>query len=535
MIEVVHEDDDLVAVAKPEGVSCQSADPDHPDDLPHRLKRERGLPYLGIHQRLDQDTSGVVVYAKDKRANKGLAAQFEGRMVDHHYVAIVEGWRGGSRRLEHWLARGRDGRTVQSHRQDRKAKRAVTEVEAVEPAGDRARLRLRVDTGSVHPIRAQLAAVGAPVVGDTLYGGPPAPRLMLHASALSLDHPITGARLSLEAPEPPVFEGWRDGRVDPFETTWLRDALTRAIERRWGLAHREDLDAYRLVHEAGDGLPGVAVDAYGGWLVVHLHDDGLPHERAIVDALGELAAPTGIYVKRHVKQANVLVDAGEDHAPSHPVWGEPAPAPLAVGEHGLPLLVRLDDGLGTGVFLDQRLNRQRVRELSGGARVLNLFAHTAAFTVAAGIGGARESLSVDASKRLVERAREHLDHAGLDSARHRLEVADCFDVLDRLADAGERFDLVVVDPPTYSTTRSSRWTSGKAWRDLGARCLRITAPGGHLLACSNDRRMSPGAFRRHLHRAADDAGTAFAQLKDLPMPPEYRGEEHTKSVLGRVR
>ena len=533
MIEVVYEDDDLIAVCKPEGVGCQPADPDHPDDLPYRLKRERGLPYLGIHQRLDPELSGVVVYAKDKRANKGLAAQVEGRTVRERYVAIVEGWRGGPRRLEHWLARGRDGRTVQSHRKDRKAKRVVTEVEAVEPAGDRARLRLRVDGVRAHPLRAQLAAVGAPVVGDALYGGAAAPRLMLQLGGLALDHPVTGARLVLEAREPAVFEASRTGALDPFGEPWLRDSLERAIERRWGLSHRSDLDAYRLVHEAGDALSGVAVDAYGDWLVVHLHDDGLPHERAIVDALAELATPTGVYVKRHVRQANVLVEAGEDHAPTHPVWGEPAPSPLGIGEHGLPLLVRLDDGLGTGVFLDQRLNRQRVRELSGGARVLNLFAHTAAFTVAAGIGGARESLSVDSSKRLLERAREQLDHAGLDPTRHRLEAADCFDALDRLAEAGERFELVIVDPPTYSTTKSTRWTSGKAWRDLGARCLRVTTPGGHVLACSNDRRMSFGAFRRHLHRAADDEGTSFAQLKDLPMPPEYRGEEHTKSLLGR--
>jgi len=534
VIEVVHEDDDVLAVSKPEGVSCQAADPDHPDDLPHRLKLERGLSYLGIHQRLDQDTSGVVVYAKAKRANKGLAAQLEGRTVDKRYVAIVEGWRGGPRRLEHFLARGRDGRTVKSRREARKAKRAITEVEAVERVGPRARLRLRIETGRTHQIRAQLAAVGAPVVGDPLYGGAPAPRLMLHASALGLDHPVTGARLSLEAPEPAVFEACLRGEIDPFDARWLRDAIARAVERRWGLAHRDDLDAYRLVHEAGDGLPGVFVDAWAEWLVVHLHDAGLPHERAVVDALGELAAPTGIYVKRHVKQANVLVDAGDAHAPAYPVWGEPAPSPLAIREHGLPLLVRLDDGLGTGVFLDQRLNRQRVRELSGGARVLNLFAHTAAFTVAAGIGGARESLSVDASKRLLAQAREQLAHAGLDPARHRLEVADCFDVLDRLAEANERFDLVIVDPPTYSTTKSSRWTSGKAWRALGAQCLRVTAPGGHLLACSNDRRMSANAFRRHLHRAADGAGASFTQLKDLPMPPEYRGETHTKTLLGRT-
>lgn len=534
MIRVVHEDDDLLAVDKPEGVSCQSADPEHPDDLPFRLRHERGYEYLGVHQRLDRDTSGVIVYAKRKEANPGLAAQMEGRTVGKRYVAVVRGWRGGPRRLEHWLARGKDGETVVSHRGDRRAKRAVTRVERVERHGDRARLAIRIETGRTHQIRAQLAAVGAPVSGDARYGGEPAPRLMLHAERLELAHPTTNAPLALEVAPPPIFDAWLRGTHDPFAPGALAEALERAAERRWGLAARGDVTAYRLLDAEGDGVPGVTVDRYDAWLVVGLYDDGLPHEAAVLAALAPLEA-RGIYVKRRPRQANVLVAAGEEHAPPRPLVGEPAPSPLAVVEHGVPYLVRLGDGLSTGLFLDQRLNRARVRELAGGARVLNLFAYTAGFSVAAGLGGARETWSIDASAPALEWARENLDHAGLSPEAHRLERGDCFEALKELAARGERFDLVILDPPTYSKTKSHRWTSGKAWRGLARRALEVVAPGGRLLVCSNDRRMTQEDFRRHLRAAARDARRELAQLKDLPLPPDFRAPGGPKSLLATPR
>ena len=535
MISVVYEDDDLLAVDKPEGVSCQAADPEHRDDLPFRLEIEQGLDYLGIHQRLDRDTSGVLVYTKRKAANKGLADQLEGRTVDKTYVALVEGWSGGPRRLVHHLARGSDGRSEVVSSRDRKAKRAVTSVERVERDGPRARLEVRIETGRTHQIRAQLAAEGAPVIGDVLYGGASAPRLMLHSRRLELRHPTTNDSLTLEAPVPRLFEGWLRGEIDPFSPEHLRQTLARAEERRWGLAHRDDVSAYRLVNEEGDGLPGVAVDVYGEWLVVHLYDAGLPEEARIIDALATTTDKRGIYVKRRPRQANVIVEAGEDRAPTEPVWGEAAPSPLEIVEHGVPLLCRLGEGLSTGVFLDQRANRTRVRELARGARVLNLFAYTCPFTVAAALGGARQTLSVDASKRALEWGRENLGRSGLDEALHQTLHADCFDVLRDLAAGGERYDLVILDPPTYSKTKSTRWKSGKGWRELAALALGVLGDGGQLLVCSNDRRMSRGAFRKHLRAAARDRRRSIAQLKDLPSPRDFPGEAQPKSLLCTLR
>src|SRR5690606_2250221 len=121
------------------------------------------------------------------------------------------------------------------------------------------------------------------------------------------------------------------------------------------------------------------------------------------------------------------------------------------------------------------------------------------------------------------------------SSQHRFEVGDVFDVLASLASSEARFDLVCLDPPTYSTTRSSRWKSGSDWQRLGAMAMRVLAPGGRLLACSNDRRMSLAKLRRHLHQAPRDAGISPAQMQDLPcpsdFPPSVGREPHLKSVL----
>ncbi|MCZ7680988.1 MAG: pseudouridine synthase [Sandaracinaceae bacterium] len=296
---IVYEDGDLIAIDKPEGVSSQAADPAHPDDVVHRLAlflaERAGRPgekaYLGVHQRLDRETSGVLLYATRKEANAGLARELEGRRADKRYVALVRGWKGGARRLEHALAE-RDGRAVVAPR-DRRAKRAVSHVRVLERDGERALLEVRIETGRTHQIRAQLASEGAPVIGDRLYGGAPAPRLMLHARSIALAHPLRGTPLRVEAPLPAIFARMLRGeREEPLE-----EALARAVERRFGLARREGLDTYRLVNEGGDGLAGLAVDVYDEWLVAHVYSEAIEGRlEAVLDAL-EALGPRGVYLK----------------------------------------------------------------------------------------------------------------------------------------------------------------------------------------------------------------------------------------------
>ena len=284
---ILFEDADIIAVDKPVGVSSQAADPTSPDDIATRLKRflaarsAGGASYLGVHQRLDRDTSGVLVFARRREANGSLAVQFERRTVRKRYVACVTGWPAKRERetLRDALAADRDGRMRVTSPRERGAVKAVTRVRVLARRGQRAMLELELETGRTHQARVQLAHAGAPIAGDPTYGGAAAPRMMLHAAALGLEHPRTRKAMQFLSPLPAEFEEWLErgaaaGALYRDEGALSR-ALDRALQRRWGLGRSEGgprpTTAFRLINEDGDGFPRLAVDVYGDWLVAQLY------------------------------------------------------------------------------------------------------------------------------------------------------------------------------------------------------------------------------------------------------------------------
>jgi 23S rRNA (cytosine1962-C5)-methyltransferase len=575
---VLYEDDDLIAVHKPPGVPSQAANPDRPDDVVMRLRAflaardGRPDPYLGVHQRLDRDTSGILLFTKRPDVNAALARQFEGRTLKKHYLAAVTGWPAQAREttLDDQLRKGDDGRmevvvaprgrSMQRRPRAAGAQRAVTHVRVKTRRDDRALLELRLETGRTHQARVQLAHAGAPIAGDPIYRGALAPRLMLHAAGLELDHPRTGKRLAIrdEAPADMVEYIARGDRGSSVydDVAALDRALALAVERRWALG-RSALDdpeqrrttAFRLVNEEGDALPGLAVDVYGDHLVAQLYVGGIWEEAArrdrVLDRLHALGFD-GIYLKLRPKQANVLVDTRRDDlAPALPVRGTPTPsAEIEIREEGVPYLVRLGDGLSTGIFLDQRPNRRLVREISEGASVLNLFSYTCAFSVAAALGGAVRTVSVDASVLALERGRVNFQAAGMSlggsgpTAAHSFVAEDVFAWLARAATKKERFDVVIVDPPSYSSTKKRRFVAESDYDDLVAMAARVLAPHGKLVASCNHRGLSRAKLRRFVAQGMHAEKRELSQLKDLPdapdFPPPLGRDPHMKSVLATL-
>jgi 23S rRNA (cytosine1962-C5)-methyltransferase len=557
---ILHEDADLVVIDKPDGVPTQSVDPDRPDDLLTRLRAVRGKEaYFGVHQRLDRETSGAIVLTRRREANGRLAEQFERRAIEKKYLAAVEGWPRGRDEvtLRDHLAPGDGGRMQVVPPRTKGALEAVTRVRVIGRQAGRALLELVLETGRTHQARVQLAHARTVIAGDALYGGPRAPRLLLHAKTLSFAHPSSGARARFDAPVPPEFDEWlRHG--DAGEAIYDDDrafsrAVARAARRRYGLGHAAEGErattCFRLANEGGDALPRLAVDVYGDHLVAQLYGGADraetdlwsdPARRArVLDRLLALGVD-GVYLKVRPKQANTLVDTRRPElAPKDPVRGTPAPDPLPVKEEGVELLVRLGDGLSTGLFLDQRANRRRVREIAGGASVVNLFAYTCAFSAAAAKGGAWRTVSVDASAVALERGRDNLRACGaLDAAEHLFVAEDAFSWLAGAKRRRERHDLVILDPPSYSTTKKRRFVAESDYADLAADALAVLRPGGRLLACVNHRGISPAKFRRAIFDAGREAKVELAQVKDLPTPSDYPvapGElSHLKSVLATV-
>lgn len=558
---VLYEDEHLIVVCKPAGVPCQAVDPSVRDDLPARLEALTGAK-LGVHQRLDRETSGVIAYAKSKEANRSFAEQFEKHKVTKEYVVGVQGdvsklppvlrdvlveERDGLMRVQEG-----PGRASQRGSERHSGKRAETSVQVLEQRGNRALLRASIATGRTHQIRVQLASRGVSVAGDRWYTksrtvGDSPTRLLLHASRLVLHHPLSAQQLTFEAPLPSDFERWLAGEALPANEASVRELFVDALEVRWGLitlASETTTTAFRLFNDEADGLAGVQLDVYGDFLVLHIHEGRLLVPEAWVIAAASSLGAKGLYLKRRPKQANRLVDTRtDDVAPPLPVAGLPAPEEFTVFEGGVPYLVRLGDGLSTGLFLDQRGNRARVAELSGGKRVLNLFAYTCAFSQAALAGGASAVTSVDVSKTALQSGERN--HAMLKAARpdvtgdSRFAIEDAFAFLERAKHRGEHFDLVILDPPSYSTTKEKRFSAERDYVELASRALSVVSDGGALLACTNLHRLSNDAFRKLLFDAVRLSKRESVQLKDLPLGSDFPvaplAAPHLKSVLVRLR
>lgn len=313
-----------------------------------------------------------------------------------------------------------------------------------------------------------------------------------------------------------------------LDLSWLKKRIQNAVALREGFINREETDAYRIVNAEGDGLPGLTVDRYADHLMIQLYGSvWRPHLQLIVQALNELLAPAGIYEKTRPHNTRELEATSASKNYGRLLAGKPAPAKLTVRENGLTFLVTLEKGLDTGLFMDQRKNRAAFMGLAPGKRVLNLFAYTGAFSVAAAAAGATKVTSVDVSPAYLERAAENFSANRLNPKRHEFIAGDCFDVLTRCLKEKRRFDLVVMDPPSFSTTAKSRFTTRGGTAGLVAAALPLLVDGGILICSSNHQKVTIEDYLKELRRGAIQAGCGLqvialsGQPEDFPYPVTF--------------
>ena len=268
--------------------------------------------------------------------------------------------------------------------------------------------------------------------------------------------------------------------------------IADAIQRRSSL---QDLTAFRLFHGRTEGAPGLAVDRYADVLVIHadsqsLLDDWLP------DLQSSLASFQTAYAKIHPR------DASHYLAPAEPVWGAPVDS-VSATENGVEYEVRLATGLSVGLFLDMREVRQWLRSVSRGRRVLNLFAYTCSLGVCATLGGASRVVNVDVSRPYLEWGKANYALNGLDADDRDFIYGDAFDWLHRFARREERFGLVIIDPPSFSSTPFS------VTRDYGrlvTAAVRVVSAGGVLLAATNHAATTDARFDSWMATGAIESG-----------------------------
>ena len=349
----------------------------------------------------------------------------------------------------------------------------------------------------------------------------------------------------------------------------LARLISLALARRAPLAADPETTIYRLINGAADGLPGLAVDRYGAGLVVNVYDeDGATQSRsgpataaaeplapALLDRLVDLTGAAAVYVKYRQREASRVED--EDLpalAPTAPVAGRAAegagstdpaaPETAALGEYvahedGLAYLVRPGEGWNPGLFPDMREMRGRVRAWAAGRRVLNTFAYTCGFGVAADAGGAARVVNLDVSWPLLERGRANYRANGLTPQPEDFLYGDTFDWLPRLKARHELFDLIILDPPGFARTKTHIFSAARDYGKLAGAAAGVLAPGGLLVACCNVADLSWARFEDRVvagldqaWRAAEIVGRYGAPALDFPALPGREG--YLKILVARL-
>jgi 23S rRNA (cytosine1962-C5)-methyltransferase len=300
----------------------------------------------------------------------------------------------------------------------------------------------------------------------------------------------------------------------PVDALLLANRVAAARRRR---VLPPETTAWRWVHGENDGLPGIRLDVWGEHRMVTLDDGSLRGlVDPILDAAGEAASAWLCW----------RGEEGGDVRPPERVRGQGGDADVLVLERGRRFLVRPSAGADAGLFCDMREVRAWLEPHWAGRRVLNTFAFTGAFTVAAAAQGAVRVVSVDLSGPHLERARQNLLANGVDPERHPLVRDDVFRALDQLRRGGERFDVVVADPPAVARGRSGAWSGARDRPRLVAACSRVLEPGGWLVVSCNQGAVSPREFTDLLGQGARKAGCWLRVLHQGSWPADYPAALH---------
>jgi len=289
----------------------------------------------------------------------------------------------------------------------------------------------------------------------------------------------------------------------------LRQRLRSALDlRRSCLA--EDTNAYRVVCGEGDLLPGIVVDRYADVLVLQLSTAGADRLRdRLLEVLVEELHPSSILERSDIPARR------EEKLPMRRglLWGAAPPADVEVRESGLRFWVQPESGQKTGFYLDQRENRVRLRQRASGRRVLNCFAYTGAFSVAAMAGGARSVTSVESSEPSVGLMRRNLELNGFEAGE--IVQGDVFEVLRAQRQAGTRYDLVVLDPPAFAKKKHQVDAARRGYKEINVQALQLLAPGGELFTFSCSQYIDTLQFKMAVFEAAANAGVRAQLLGQL--------------------
>ncbi|MCI8572342.1 MAG: class I SAM-dependent rRNA methyltransferase [Lachnospiraceae bacterium] len=298
--------------------------------------------------------------------------------------------------------------------------------------------------------------------------------------------------------------------------------LKQRVEDAWKYRKMTvDTRSCRIIFGEADFLPGLVVDKFSDVLVVESLALGIDRWKDdIVNILRELLEQDGILIRGVYERSDAKVRLNEGMERVKGFIGKEFDTNVEIEENGVKFLVDVKDGQKTGFFLDQKYNRLAIQKLCRDARVLDCFTHTGSFALNAAAAGAKEVIGVDASELAVSQA---VKNAGLNHLEDRTKFwcRDVFEVLPELAEKGEKFDVVILDPPAFTKSRNSVKNAVKGYREINLRAMKLVKDGGFLATCSCSHFMSYELFTQTIHQAARNAHKRLRQTEYRTQAPDH--------------
>ncbi len=500
---VMHEDEHLLVVNKPPGLNTHSPSPHAGEGIYEWLRdREERWSSLALIHRLDKATSGVMVFAKTRIANQSLTEQFAQRTVRKRYLLLTS-----TRPAErNFTVRSGLVRTGDRYTATTNGDFAQTRFSVLEEQGDRTLIEAEPLTGRTHQIRAHCALQGHPILGDTLYEADSFHRVCLHAAQLSFQHPVSRKEISFQ--------------LEPDFSEPAPSALRRLM------IDGQSTNVFRSLHGASDNA-SLYLERWGDYLLA-MTESALAERDVLF--LKEVAGDhRGVYHKLLNRQ--VARSSPQESAPQL-ILGSPAPAAFTVAENGVQYEISFQQGYSVGLFLDQRDNRRRLLTNHvapdfplnagglAGRSVLNTFAYTCGYSLCAALAGARTT-SLDLSKKYLEWGQRNFRLNGLNSDEHDFIYGDVFDWVQRLRKKGRRFDIVLIDPPTFSRGKDRVFQADRDYASLATAILPLLEKNGVLFASTNAHKLAPADFLKLVEEGAGKAGRKILKSHYVPQPLDF--------------
>ncbi|WP_419882513.1 class I SAM-dependent rRNA methyltransferase [Peribacillus sp. B-H-3] len=314
--------------------------------------------------------------------------------------------------------------------------------------------------------------------------------------------------------------GWilTRNKNDVFNQIFFDKKLKTAVTHRKNLFNDEGTTAFRVFNGEGDGIGGVTIDHYDGHYVISWYSQGIyQYKDLIIKSLCNTAEVKSIYQKKRFDAKGQYMD--EDDF----VMGEMPEFPLIVKENGVRFAVYLNDGAMVGVFLDQREVRKTIRDkYASGKKVLNTFSYTGAFSVFAALGGAEKTTSVDLANRSLPKTTEQFQVNGIDPAEQDIIVMDVFNYFKYAAKKEIKYDMVILDPPSFAKSKKFTFSAGKDYKNLLKDAISITEKDGLIVASTNSSSFDMKRFKGFIAAAFKETGGSYRLMEEFSLPEDFK-------------